>query len=102
MIFAPVLMVAEVSIDLIQPKLMAQIVDQGVLGIGNGGVSDISLVVTVGIRMVTAWCAAENSGSRRVLEKAGMKLVRTEKDGLTVGEKTYDKLIFAYHGEEGN
>ena len=52
MIFAPVLMVAEVSIDLIQPKLMAQIVDQGVLGIGNGGVSDISLVVTVGIRMV--------------------------------------------------
>ena len=55
-----------------------------------------------GISCVTAWCAAENSGSRRVLEKAGMKLVRTEKDGLTVGEKTYDKLIYAYHGEEGN
>ena len=55
-----------------------------------------------GFSCVTAWCAAENSGSRRVLEKAGMKLVRTEKDGLTVGEKTYDKLIFAYHGEEEN
>ncbi len=51
-IFAPVLMVAEVSVDLIQPKLMAQIVDQGVLGIGNGGVSNVGLVVTVGIRMV--------------------------------------------------
>ena len=53
-----------------------------------------------GISCVTAWCAAENKGSRRVLEKAGMKLVRTEKDGLAVREKTYDKLIFAYHAGE--
>ena len=54
-----------------------------------------------GISCVTAWCAAENKGSHRVLEKAGMKLVRTEKDGLAVREKTYDKLIFEYHaGEE--
>ena len=28
-----------------------------------------------GISCVTAWCAAENIGSRRVLEKSGMKLV---------------------------
>ena len=54
------------------------------------------LTTNKSIPCVTAWCAAENSGSRRVMEKAGMKLVRTEKDGLTVGEKTYDKLIFAY------
>ena len=54
------------------------------------------LTTNESIPCVTAWCAAENSGSRRVMEKAGMKLVRTEKDGLTVGEKTYDKLIFAY------
>ena len=47
-----------------------------------------------GILCVTAWCAAENIGSQRVLEKAGMKLVRTEKDGLTVGDKVYDKLIY--------
>ena len=53
-----------------------------------------------GIPCVTAWCAAENTGSRRVLEKAGMKLIRTEKDGLAVGEKTYDRLIFTYHAAE--
>ena len=53
-----------------------------------------------GISRVTAWCAAENIGSRRVLEKAGMKLVRTEKNGLSVGEKSYDKLIFEYQEEE--
>ena len=51
-----------------------------------------------GISCVTAWCAAENAGSRRVLEKAGMELVRTEKDSLLVGEKTFDKLIYEYHG----
>ena len=54
------------------------------------------LTVNEGIPCVTAWCADDNIGSRRVMEKAGMKLVRIEKDGLSVGEKTYDKLIFAY------
>ena len=39
------------------------------------------------ISCVSAWCAAENIASRRVLEKAGMQLVRTEKDGLAVDEK---------------
>ena len=49
-----------------------------------------------GITCVTAWCAAENIGSKRVLEKSGMQLVDAEKDGITVGEKTYDKLIYEY------
>jgi len=41
------------------------------------------------IPCVTAWCAAENIGSQRVLEKAGMKLVRIEKDNLVVGVRVY-------------
>ena len=49
-----------------------------------------------GISCVTAWCAAENTGSRRVMEKAGMQLARTEKNALTVGEKTYDKQVYEY------
>ena len=49
-----------------------------------------------GISCVTAWCAAENIGSKRALEKAGMKLVGTEKDGLVVGDRVYDKLIYEY------
>ena len=48
------------------------------------------------IPCVTAWCAADNTASCRVLEKAGMKLVRTEPQGLTVGDQTYDKLIYEY------
>ena len=49
-----------------------------------------------GILSVTAWCADENIGSQRVLEKAGMKLIGTEKDGLMVGDRVYDKLIYEY------
>lgn len=49
-----------------------------------------------GISCVTAWCVEENTGSRRVLEKSGMQFVRTEKDGLTVENRVYDKLIYEY------
>ena len=48
------------------------------------------------IPCVTAWCASENVGSQRVLEKAGMKLVDTEKDDLVVDDRVYDKLIYEY------
>lgn len=52
-----------------------------------------------GIPCVTAWCAAENEGSMRVLEKAGMQLVRCEKNGLAIGDQTYDKLCWEYRQE---
>jgi RimJ/RimL family protein N-acetyltransferase len=48
------------------------------------------------IPCIKAWCAAENIGSKRVLEKAGMTYVSTEKNGIDVNEKTYDKLNFEY------
>ena len=50
-----------------------------------------------GISCVTAWCAAENIGSRRVLEKSGMKLVSADLDDLVVGERRYERLVFEYH-----
>ena len=53
-----------------------------------------------GISCVTAWCADENTGSWRMLEKAGMQRVRTDKEGLVVGDKTYDKLIYEYRRED--
>lgn len=49
-----------------------------------------------GIPCVTAWCADENVGSQRVLEKAGMQLVRTDKESIVVGDKVYDKKIYEY------
>ena len=52
------------------------------------------------IPCVTAWCAAENLGSRRAMEKAGMQHVSTEENGLTVGDRSYDKMIYEYR--QGN
>ena len=53
-----------------------------------------------GIACVTAWCAAENTASKKVLEKSGMKLVGTEKGGLTVDGRVFDKLIYEYRVTE--
>ena len=45
-LLAPLFMVGEVAMDLIQPDMMADIVDNGVLG------SDVHLIITVGIKMI--------------------------------------------------
>ncbi len=52
MIFAALLMVGEVWIDLIQPNLMSRIVDEGVLGLYNDNVGDLNIIVRLGLRMV--------------------------------------------------
>ena len=49
-----------------------------------------------GIPCVTAWCAAQNTGSQRVLEKAGMKPAGEAKDGIKVGDRVYDRLTYMY------
>lgn len=51
-ILAPLFMLGEVSMDLLQPRLMAVIVDEGVLGLSNGGVGDIELVIHTGLKMI--------------------------------------------------
>ncbi|MCH5344529.1 MAG: ABC transporter ATP-binding protein [Acetatifactor sp.] len=45
-------MLGEVSMDLLQPRLMRTIVDEGVLGLSNGGVGDLQLVISTGLRMI--------------------------------------------------
>ena len=45
-------MVAEVYVDLVQPRMMEFIVDKGILGIGNNGTADLSLVISTGTRMM--------------------------------------------------
>ena len=49
---AALLMVGEVSMDLIQPTIMSRSVDEGVLGVGNGGVGDLGIILSLGIRMI--------------------------------------------------
>lgn len=51
-LLAPLFMIGEASMDLLQPQLMRTIVDEGVLGLGNGGVGDLDLVIHTGLRMI--------------------------------------------------
>ena len=51
-LLASLFMVGEVTVDLLQPKMMQRIVDEGILGVGKGGNSNVSLVVSIGIRMI--------------------------------------------------
>lgn len=51
-LLAPLFMLGEVTMDLLQPKLMSTIIDEGVLGISSNGVGDLSLVITTGLKMI--------------------------------------------------
>ena len=51
-LLAPIAMVGEVCMDLLQPRLMSTIVDEGVLGLSNNGVGDLNLIITVGLKMI--------------------------------------------------
>jgi ribosomal-protein-alanine N-acetyltransferase len=54
------------------------------------------LTESEGISSVTAWCADENTGSLKVMQKAGMVMTERQKDSLQISGATYDKLIFEY------
>lgn len=51
-LLAPLFMLGEVSMDLLQPRLMSTIVDEGVLGLSNNNVGDLRLVITTGLQMI--------------------------------------------------
>ena len=45
-------MIGEVSMDLIQPGIMSKIVDNGVLGLNNNNISDLNLIIKLGLQMI--------------------------------------------------
>lgn len=51
-ILAALFMVGEVLMDLLQPEIMSKIVDDGVLGVNSGGVGDMGLIWTLGLKMI--------------------------------------------------
>ena len=54
------------------------------------------LVDREGIDVVTAWCASDNVGSQRAMEKTGMVQVSAEEGALRIGDATFDKLFYEY------
>lgn len=51
-VLAGLFMIGEVSMDLVQPGIMGQIVDDGVLGLQNGGSGSMHLIWILGLQMI--------------------------------------------------
>lgn len=49
-----------------------------------------------GIEAVSAWCASDNYGSSKAMEKAEMIQTDAERDAVEVNGQYYDKLNFKY------
>lgn len=62
-VIAAAFMVGEVLMDLLQPEIMSKIVDDGVLGVHSGGVGDMHLIWSLGIRMIGLVCFGGLCGS---------------------------------------
>ncbi len=65
-VLAGLFMIGEVMMDLIQPQIMGQIVDDGVLGLHNGGAGDLKLIWKLGSQMIGlvlfgGFCGARNN-----------------------------------------
>lgn len=51
-LMAAIFMVGEVLMDLLQPEIMSRIVDDGVLGIQNSSIGNMSLIWSLGLNMI--------------------------------------------------
>lgn len=51
-LIAAIFMVGKVLMDLLQPEIMSSIVDDGVLGVSTGGVGDLGLIWSLGLKMI--------------------------------------------------
>lgn len=51
-IIAALFMFGEVLMDLLQPEIMSKIVDDGVLGVNNNGIGNMTLIWTLGVKMI--------------------------------------------------
>lgn len=51
-VLAGLFMIGEVMMDLLQPQIMGRIVDDGVLGLHNGGTGNLKLIWKLGLQMI--------------------------------------------------
>lgn len=51
-IWAPIFMIGEVCMDLLQPSFLTKIIDEGVNGLNNNGMPDLNVILTNGFIMI--------------------------------------------------
>ena len=82
-LLAPLFMIGEVSMDLMQPKLMSQIVDDGVLG------NNMAVIISTGLKMLGFTALGVLSG---VLSGVFTNLA-SQNFGNDLRKKVYDRVI---------
>ncbi len=82
-------MIAEVYVDLYQPRMMAFIVDEGVLGLSNGGVSDLGLVISTGLKMLLVVLAGGLCG----LLSAVFSNITGQGCGNDIRKRCFDRIM---------
>lgn len=59
----------------------------------------IRILLREGFTYLTAWTAAKNIASVKVLEACGMRRIAEELDGIEVGSASFDKVIYALEAD---
>lgn len=82
-------MICEVSVDMIQPKLMAVIVDDGILGLSGNGRPDLALIRSTGFVMILVVLAGGLSG----LLSGTMANLCSQRFGNDVRKKCFERIM---------
>ena len=88
-VLAAAFMIAEVTVDMIQPRLMADIVDNGILGLNGDGTPDLALIRSVGIKMILIVLAGGLFG----MLSGTMANLCSQNFGNTIRKKCFDKIM---------
>ncbi len=88
-VLAAAFMIAEVTVDMIQPRLMADIVDNGILGLNGDGTPDLALIRSVGIKMILIVLAGGLFG----MLSGTMANLCSQNFGNTIRKKCFDRIM---------
>ncbi|MBQ9061049.1 MAG: ABC transporter ATP-binding protein [Firmicutes bacterium] len=88
-LLAIVFMICEVTVDMIQPKLMATIVDDGILGLSGNGQPDLQLISSTGVIMLLVVLAGGLSG----ILSGTMANLCSQRFGNDIRKKCFERIM---------
>ena len=88
-LLAIMFMICEVTVDMIQPKLMATIVDDGILGLSGNGQPDLQLISSTGVIMLLVVLAGGLSG----ILSGTMANLCSQRFGNDIRKKCFERIM---------
>lgn len=88
-LLAILFMICEVTVDMIQPKLMATIVDDGILGLSGNGRPDLQLISSTGVIMLLVVLAGGLSG----ILSGTMANFCSQRFGNDIRKKCFERIM---------